>query len=216
MVRSPMTWLFGIALVLAAFGPGAEAQGPGCRGRCAPAAVEGPRVPLDEAQVAAIAEALQDEYQGEAIYARVLLDHGDIRPFSNVVHAEQRHASFLEELLEARDLPVPANAGVGGPGLRVAPGGLHRGRRVRGRATSPSTTGFLTAGPLPDDVRQAFEHNRMASLEHHKPAFERCATGGGRGPRGLGVRGARPQPGPWVRRRQGCGGRCHRGANSGD
>ena len=34
---------------------------------------------------------------------------------------------------------------------------------------------LLAAGPLPDDVKRAFDHNRMASLDHHKPAFERCA-----------------------------------------
>ena len=45
---------------------------------------------------------------------------------------------------------------------------------------------LLAAGPLPDDVKQVFDHNRMASLDHHKPAFERCAgvataQGAGRG-----------------------------------
>jgi len=34
---------------------------------------------------------------------------------------------------------------------------------------------LLAAGPLPDDVKQVFDHNRIASLERHKPAFERCA-----------------------------------------
>ena len=34
---------------------------------------------------------------------------------------------------------------------------------------------LTAAGPLPDDVKEAFDHNRMASLDHHKPAFERCA-----------------------------------------
>ncbi len=37
---------------------------------------------------------------------------------------------------------------------------------------------LLATGTLPDDVRQVFEHNRMASLDHHKPAFERCCRQG--------------------------------------
>ena len=37
---------------------------------------------------------------------------------------------------------------------------------------------LLGAGGFPDDVIHVFEHNRMASLERHKPAFERCSSGG--------------------------------------
>jgi hypothetical protein len=43
---------------------------------------------------------------------------------------------------------------------------------------------LLAVGSLPDDVRRAFEQNRAASLEHHKPAFERCAGGVGAPGRG--------------------------------
>ena len=216
MIRSPMTWLFGIALVLAALGQGAEAQGPGCRGGCAPAAVEGPRVPLDEAQVAAIAEALQDEYQGEAIYARVLLDHGDIRPFSNVVHAEQRHAAFLEELLEARDLPVPANAWV----ASEAPAYASRQEactaaiefEVRNVALYDR---FLAAGLSPTTC------GRRSSTTGWRPSSTTSPPSSGapraavaatepRRPGGAAVAGA---PGAAD---SGCGGRCHRGAASGD
>ena len=46
---------------------------------------------------------------------------------------------------------------------------------------------LIAAGPLPEDVKQAFDHNRMASVDHHKPAFERC--GGGASAQGQG-RGA--------------------------
>ena len=54
---------------------------------------------------------------------------------------------------------------------------------------------LLAAGPLPDDVKRVFDHNRVASLDHHKPAFERCAgvatalgtgRGAGRGAHGCG------------------------------
>ena len=59
---------------------------------------------------AAVEEALQDELRGEAMYGRVLKDHGDVRPFSNVVRAERRHAAFLEDLLKARGLDRPRAA----------------------------------------------------------------------------------------------------------
>ena len=86
----------------------------------APAATSGAErsAPLSGSVKAAVEEALLDELRGEAMYARVLKDHGDVRPFSNVVRAERRHAAFLEDLLKARGLAVPA---------------------PHGRATSPAT-----------------------------------------------------------------------------
>jgi hypothetical protein len=124
---------------------------------------------------AAIEEALQDERRGEAVYARVLKDHGEVRPFSNVVRAERRHAEFLESLLKARGLPVAAPpAGAEAPGYAGV-------KEACAAAVELETTNvalydrLIAAGPLPDDVKQVFEHNRMASADHHKPAFERCA-----------------------------------------
>jgi hypothetical protein len=60
---------------------------------------------------------------------------------------------------------------------------------------------LIAAGSLPADVKEAFDHNRTASLDHHEPAFERCAglataQRAGRG-------GGRGHGGGWWRR--GCG-----------
>jgi len=143
----------------------------------APAATGGAErsAPLSSSVRAAVEEALQDELRGEAMYGRVLKDHGDVRPFSNVVRAERRHAAFLEELLKARGLDVPARTtGVEVPGYASV-------KEACIAAVAFETTNvalydrLLAAGPLPDDVKRAFDHNRMASLDHHKPAFERCA-----------------------------------------
>ena len=88
-----------MALGCLVFVADAQPQGRGSRGRCAwtPAATA-ERAPLDAAQQRVIVEALQDEYRGEAVYARVVEDLGDIRPFSNIVHAERRHSAYLEDL----------------------------------------------------------------------------------------------------------------------
>lgn len=140
--------------------------------------------PLSDRSKAAIVEALQDELRGEAFYARVLKDHGEVRPFSNVVRAERRHAALLVDLLKARSLAVPELAA-------AAEAPAHASvKEACGAAVEFESQNvalydrLLAAGPLPDDVKRAFEHNRMASLDHHKPAFERCAglaTGHGAG-----------------------------------
>lgn len=188
-----------LAVAAMALGPRAQAQPPdphaghgtGPTKAAAPA-------PLTEPVRAAILEALADERLGEAVYARVLKDHGDVRPFSNVVRAERRHAGFLEALLEARGLGVPAGAvpadvpAYAGVKEACAAAVEFEAKNValydRLLAAGADAEGTSAAGRLPEDVKRAFEHNRMASLDHHKPAFERCAGGGaGRGPgRGAG------------------------------
>ncbi|HYN03889.1 MAG TPA: DUF2202 domain-containing protein [Vicinamibacteria bacterium] len=131
--------------------------------------------PLSGSVKAAVEEALLDELRGEAMYSRVLKDHGDVRPFSNVVRAERRHAAFLEDLLKARGLAAPAPQA----GAEVL--GYASVKEACIAAVAFETTNvalydrLLAAGPLPDDAKRAFDHNRMASLDHHKPAFERCA-----------------------------------------
>jgi hypothetical protein len=162
------------ALVLAA--AGGRAQAPPAHSGLAPAtasAVEKP-APLGDAVKAAVEEAFRDELRGEAIYARVLKDHGDVRPFSNVIRAERRHAAFLDNLLKARGLAVPAPPVGDVPTYATV-------REACAAAVAFETQNvalydrLLATGPLPDDVKRAFDHNRMASLDHHRPAFERCS-----------------------------------------
>jgi hypothetical protein len=121
------------------------------------------------------------------------------------VRAERRHADLLEDVLKARGLAVPAPpSGVevpGYPGVREACAAA-----VEFEARNVALYDrLLAAGPLPEDVKGVFDHNRMASLDHHKPAFERC-SGGGAGP------GAACGPGRGagrgMGRRGGCGEGC--------
>ncbi len=193
------------ALLLLAPAAGGGAQSTASAGAVKPA-------PSSDEVRAAIEEALCDERRSEAIYARVLKDHGDVRPFWNVVRAERRHATFLEDLLMDRGLAVPASPDETGiPGYPSV-------KEACAAAVALETTNvalydrLLAAGPLPDDVRRAFDHNRVASLDRHKPAFERCAgvataQPGGRD-RGHGARHGAGHGG-------GCGPACGQGCRAG-
>jgi hypothetical protein len=162
-----------VATALAVPSRPAAAQTQAGHGQPAASASEKP-ARLGDAAKAAVEEALRDELRGEAMYARVLKDHGDVRPFSNVVRAERRHAAFLEDVLKARGLAVPE-----------APAGEVPAYATVKEACAAAVAfevenvalydRLLAKGSLPDDVKRAFDHNRMASLDHHKPAFERCA-----------------------------------------
>jgi len=131
--------------------------------------------PLDNRSRAAIGEALADELRGEALYARVVKDHGDVRPFSNVVRAERRHAELLADLLKSRGLAVPDRAAT-----TAKPPAYPSVKEACAAAVAFEAQNvalydrLMAAGPLPDDVRRIFQHNRTASLDRHTKAFERC------------------------------------------
>jgi hypothetical protein len=187
-------WGAAVAAMMATMAVGAPASarphGRGCgrghgpasgcgRGERA-ASVEAP-APMEAAVRTAVEEALADERRTEAVYAAIVAAHGEVRPFSNAVLAEDRHAVHLETTLTARGLAVPER-----PPRPAAPGGTVAeacAAAVEGeRANVALYDRLLTTEGLPDDVASAFARNRRASLEHHLPAFERCASRR-RGPR---------------------------------
>ena len=125
--------------------------------------------------LAAMAEALDDEYQAETIYERVLADFGDVLPFFNVVRAEQRHSAVIARLYENRGMEAPSSQwslddvprfGT----IRAACEGA-----VEAETRNIEMYDRLLERSLPQDVALVFSNNRRASLENHLPAFRLCA-----------------------------------------
>ncbi|MEM8830518.1 MAG: DUF2202 domain-containing protein [Cyanobacteria bacterium P01_G01_bin.19] len=65
---------------------------------------------LDVQTQQAMIEAINDEYHARAFYNAVMDKFGEIRPFSNIVHAETRHAERLSQLFKQYGLPVPEDS----------------------------------------------------------------------------------------------------------
>jgi hypothetical protein len=129
---------------------------------------------LSAAALAAMGELIQDEYHAEAVYTRVVLDLGNVRPFSNIVEAERQHALSIARLYEARGLAVPASAWT--PDA-VAGFATLSAACAAGAAAELANLALYDAAlalELPADARVAFEANRRASIENHYPAFQRC------------------------------------------
>ena len=61
----------------------------------------------------AMIEAINDEYHARAFYNAVIDKFGEIRPFSNIVHAETRHAERLSQLFKRYGLTVPQDSFAG-------------------------------------------------------------------------------------------------------
>jgi hypothetical protein len=137
---------------------------------------EPPEEPPEESDLyVSLGLAIQDEYRTQGTYAKVLAEHGDVTPFSNILVAETAHVGSLSALYAAREWPVPGSdwqpedipsfatlllACEAGVALEEANVALYDG---------------LLAGELPADVRTVFLNLQAASRDHHQPAFARCA-----------------------------------------
>ena len=130
---------------------------------------------LDDTALRGLLEAdIQDEYQAQALYTRVLADFGELRPFSNIVEAEGQHARSVAALFASRGWTVPAS--------RFTPEAMPSFETFR----EACQAGWVAEGAnialydsqlgqaLPDDVRRVLQANRDASLFNHLPAFDRC------------------------------------------
>lgn len=131
-----------------------------------------PDLPVDA--VAAMTDAIQDEYLAENTYLRVLAEFGKVLPFHNIVYGEQRHSEAIAYLFIKRGLSVPAsdwdiNNVPTFPTLRAA-----CAAGVAAEEDNVALYDRLLERGLPADVKQVFTNNRAASLDRHLPAFRAC------------------------------------------
>ncbi|MDA3931189.1 MAG: hypothetical protein PF513_00475 [Tenericutes bacterium] len=117
-----------------------------------------------------LAFAIQDEYLAIAEYEAIILEFGEVRPFINIVQAEQTHIDLLLPLFVTYGIEVPENNAAESV---IVPDSI----------TSAIATGleaeekniamyqlFLSQDNLGEDVRSAFEYLLSAS-ENHLAAF---------------------------------------------
>lgn len=132
---------------------------------------------LTDAELNALHEALEDEYQSWSIYDQVIQDFGEVRPFINIRDAEARHIQALTRLFERYGVPLPAN---------TWPGKVERYATVQA-ACEASVAAEIANGDLYErlfktelraDILTVLTNLQEASLERHLPAFQRCAQGG--------------------------------------
>lgn len=122
--------------------------------------------------VSAIHEALDDEYKARATYEAVIERFGPIRPFVNIIAAEDRHAHALERLLLRAGLPVPADrwrGAVEAPATVRDALTLGVQAEIENRAMYDRLETMTTA----PEVLRVFANLRRASQDNHLPAFQR-------------------------------------------
>lgn len=139
----------------------------------------------------ALFTALADEHNAEAFYAAVMEKFGEVRPFSNIIIAEQHHAELLRQVMETYGLEAGNNPNLGSDAVRATvPETLAEAcamgmeaeianRDLYGKTLLPAAAGY-------DDVTAVFTALRDASENKHLPAFQRCGGGGGAASQGQG------------------------------
>ncbi|MEN6340527.1 MAG: DUF2202 domain-containing protein [Clostridiaceae bacterium] len=114
--------------------------------------------------------ALQDEYLAHAEYEQIIADFGSVRPFTNIIKAEQTHIDSLLPLFAAYGLTAPADDGAA---HTLAVSSLTESYQAGVGAEVNNIAMYETflAEDLPDDVRTVFE-SLMRASENHLRAFQ--------------------------------------------
>ena len=140
--------------------------------------------PAAGGDAAALEIALEDEYRAEATYSAIIESFGDVRPFSNIIEAERRHASRVKAEMDrlgiAYDQANPFIGNIDPPAtlLEACEAGI-----VAERENIELYDRILPTIEDPG-VRATLSDLQWASRERHLPAFQRCVSRGGTPGRG--------------------------------
>ena len=129
---------------------------------------------LSDAEVRALTAALQDEHNAKALYEQAIADLGSVRPFAQIVRAEEHHIAALERLFTRYGLEIPA----------VETDALEVTFATQADACAAGVTAEQANAALYDglfaqvdnaDLTRVFTALQSASLNRHIPALEACA-----------------------------------------
>lgn len=119
--------------------------------------------------------AIQDEYLARAEYKAILAKFGNVRPFSNIVDAEETHVSFLKSAFSKYNLSVPPDDAAS---RIVVPSTLEEANKAGVQAEIENIamyTRFLAEPEVQTaayaDIRALFQTLKDAS-ENHLSAFQ--------------------------------------------
>jgi len=116
--------------------------------------------------------AIQDEYLAQATYQAIIDEFGNIKPFSNIILAEQKHIDLLLPLFETYGIEIPVNDAVQ---YVVLPDSISSALATGVEAEQVNIAmyeAFLNQADLPDDIQTVFEY-LLAASQNHLTAFSK-------------------------------------------
>jgi hypothetical protein len=135
---------------------------------------------LDAKTQQALIDAINDEYKAKATYQKVIDKFGAVRPFSNIINAEQHHIEELLPLFQKYGVAVPKDdwyAKV--PEFATIQAACEAG--VQAEIENAGMYDEFFKFVQEKDIIDVFTNLRNASQEKHLKAFQRCAGRSGQG-----------------------------------
>ena len=165
----PVRTLTFVAAVAAALAPVA----------LAPSAIAAPA--LTDSARTALDAGIADEYRAEAFYAAVIDKFGAVRPFANVIRAEQIHAAMLTGVMKTYGVTPAPNPWLGSAEIAaLVPATIGEACALGVKAEIDNKALYdgklIPAAAGHADVVAVFQQLRDASQNNHLPAFQRCAA----------------------------------------
>jgi hypothetical protein len=140
---------------------------------------------LDANTQQALIDAIQDEYKARALYKKVIDTFGPIRPFANIIRAEEQHIAELKPLFEKYGVDIPKDEWYANvPEFATVLDACEAG--VKAEIENAGMYDEFFTFVKEQDIITVFTRLRNASQEKHLQAFQRCVDrgsgqGGGRG-----------------------------------
>jgi hypothetical protein len=161
-------------------GQGRPAQGRSAQGQTGGRLLQALPPATDAEPTAEIVDAMTagilDEYHALAVYEAVIDQFGAVRPFTNIVRAEQKHIDAWAAMFERYDIPGPAApTPMAAPEFESVAAACALGAAAEvANFDLYDEMGEVFAGY--PDLQQVATVLRDASEYNHLPAFERCAA----------------------------------------
>lgn len=132
---------------------------------------------IDEKSKAMVLEALNDEYKARAFYRLVIKTFGPVRPFVNIVEAEDTHARALERLCARYQIPLPDDEW---EWVLKPPASVLEACRagVQGELDNIAMYERFLRETREPELQALFQRLQARSRDAHLPAFQRCVARG--------------------------------------
>jgi hypothetical protein len=129
---------------------------------------------LDDTEVQALKDTLDDEYKSRETYAQVIRDFGEVRPFINIVDAEARHVNALLNLFKKYGVAPLTNRWAGKTPRFSS---VHEAcvASVQGEIENVAIYDRALKSTRRSDILAVYQALQSASQDRHLPAFQRCA-----------------------------------------
>jgi len=129
---------------------------------------------LSDETIGYLKAAIADERKALATYQAVLEKFGNVRPFINIIRAEEQHISMLKAIFDKYGLDVPVDI----TSVGALPSSLTEVCAIGVQAEIDNDQLYQDMIPSiqEQDIKDVFNALADASRKMHLPAFERCAN----------------------------------------